>query len=82
MTNPTKTVAQVGYEAYSAQTGGKSLATGQDLPPFAELTPGIQEAWQAAGTAVIAAAVAGAFKVDEDGENEANSCGADAQKAA
>lgn len=77
MTNPTKTVAQVGYEAYSAHTGGKSLVSGQDLPAYAELTPGIQEAWQAAGTAVIAAVAAGDFASKED-----HSCGDDAQKEA
>lgn len=77
MTNPTKTVGQVGYEAYAAKTDWKSLVSGAALPPYAELTPGIQEAWQASGTAVIAAVAAGDFST-----NDGRTCGADPRKVA
>jgi hypothetical protein len=45
-------LARVGYEAYRNHTGGKSLATGQDIPAFDELPEKIKDAWLAAATAV------------------------------
>lgn len=44
---------QVAYEAYCAQTGWKSLVSGQQLPQWHNLKPEIQSAWQAAATAVV-----------------------------
>lgn len=51
----TKSKAQIAYEAYSENAGGKSLATGQPLPPWEKLSPEIQAAWEAAATAVVKA---------------------------
>jgi hypothetical protein len=47
-------LARTAYEAYSVTSGGKSLMTGERLPPFDELTPEAVGAWQAAADAVIA----------------------------
>ena len=47
-----KTYGQIGYEAYRAHTGGKSLATGQEIPTWENLVPVIQAAWEAAGRAI------------------------------
>lgn len=48
-------LGEVGYEAYRAKTGGKSLVSGQPIPAFAELPEAIRAAWEAAGNAVAAA---------------------------
>lgn len=48
-----KTYGQIGYEAYRAHTGGKSLATGQEIPLWENLAPVIQSAWEAAGEAIV-----------------------------
>lgn len=48
-----KTYGQIGYEAYRAHTGGKSLATGQEIPQWENLAPIIQAAWEAAGEAIV-----------------------------
>jgi hypothetical protein len=37
--------AKVAYEAYCKSTGGKSLITGDILPPFEALPAAIKEAW-------------------------------------
>lgn len=50
-------LGQVAYEAYSTNTGGKSLATGDDLPVWGELDDVYQTAWIAAAREVIANAV-------------------------
>jgi len=47
-------LGQVAYEAYSMNTGGKSLATGDDLPPWDQLADAYQTAWIAAARAAIA----------------------------
>lgn len=39
-------LGQLAYEAYVQHAGGKSLATGDDLPAWGELSPEIQAAWQ------------------------------------
>lgn len=49
-----KTLGQIGYEAYCDFTNWKSLISGADLPPFAELKTPIQEAWEKSGQAVAA----------------------------
>jgi hypothetical protein len=50
-----KSKAQIAYEAYFEKAGGKSLATGQPLPAWHVLPVEIQEAWEAAATAVVKA---------------------------
>ena len=51
----TKIRAQIAYEAYFEWAGGKSLATGQPLPGWSSLSLEIQDAWEAAATAVVKA---------------------------
>ncbi len=46
--------AEAAYEAYRAQAGGRSLATGAVIPPWAGLMPTIREAWTAAAGAAKA----------------------------
>jgi hypothetical protein len=45
---------QVAYEAYSANTGGKSLATGDTLPAWGDLGDAYKTAWIAAAREVVA----------------------------
>jgi hypothetical protein len=45
-------MAQVAYDAYVVNAGGKSLVTAQALPAFDQLPEKIKEAWQAAADAV------------------------------
>lgn len=47
-----KTIGQIGYEAYCASTGWKSLVSGQPLPQWEKVAERIQSAWEAAGTAI------------------------------
>lgn len=47
-----KTLGQIAYEAYCAQTGWKSLVSGAQLPPWEEVKPEIQIAWQASAQQV------------------------------
>ena len=47
------TLAQVAYEAYSEQAGGRSLATGAELPEWDALPAPIREAWEVAILAVL-----------------------------
>lgn len=49
---PTKRLARAAYEGYIKQSGGKSLVTGDPLPPFDQLKPEIQEAWASAAGAI------------------------------
>lgn len=51
--NNEKSLGQVAYEAYCEQSNWKSLASGADLPPFADTKPEIQQAWEAAAQAVL-----------------------------
>ena len=46
-------LGQVAFEAYSANTGGKSLATGEDLPMWGDLQDVYQTAWIAVARAVL-----------------------------
>lgn len=46
------TAGRTGYEAYSAFSGGKSLATGADLPGWEALPGNIREGWEWAATAI------------------------------
>lgn len=47
------TNGEIAYNAYCAQSGWKSLASGADLPKFADTTPEIRAAWEAAASAVV-----------------------------
>lgn len=50
-----KTLGQIGYEAYCAHSDGKSLVIGErgePLPAWADVTPEIKAAWEAAGNAL------------------------------
>ena len=58
-------LGQVAYEAYSANTGGKSLATGDDLPMWGNLQDVYHTAWIAAARAVVANATE---PVDDPGD--------------
>lgn len=45
-------LGQVAFEAYCADTGGRSLVSGDRLPLWDKLPPAIQRAWEAAAEAV------------------------------
>jgi hypothetical protein len=47
-------LGEIAYTAYCANTGGRSLATGDDLPPWRELGDEYRTAWIAAAREVIA----------------------------
>lgn len=47
-------LGKVAYDAYWGHTGGKSLATGDDLPMWEDLPLEIQDAWRVAADAVLA----------------------------
>lgn len=48
-----KSPGQIAYEAYCQHTNWKSLISGADLPKWDDLKEDIQEAWEAAGMAVV-----------------------------
>jgi len=48
-------LAKIAYAAYSQQTGGISLISGDKLPDFWELRAEIQDAWWSAAEAVFTA---------------------------
>ena len=52
---PQLELGRIGYEAYFAHAGGKSLAHGGELPPWDKLEQKFVEAWNAAGAAVALA---------------------------
>jgi hypothetical protein len=47
-----QTLARIAYEGYCAQTGWKSLATGDALPHWPDLPVAIREAWEASVRAI------------------------------
>ena len=47
-------LAEAAYEGYRMQTGGKSRATEEDLPSWADLESKYRDAWVAAARAVEA----------------------------
>lgn len=61
-----KTYGQIGYEYYCEFTGWKSLATGADLPQWADTKPEIQSAWQNAAYGILKAA--GDISLTKDGD--------------
>lgn len=48
-----KSFGQTNYEGYYAQSGGKSLISGDPLPAWEALKPEIQAAWEAGAEKVI-----------------------------
>lgn len=52
MTND-KSLGQIAYEAYCGKTAWKSLATGADLPQWADLKTEIKDSWGVAAEAVV-----------------------------
>lgn len=51
-TKTLKTLGQIAYEAYCEKTGWKTLFGGHSLPPWLEVKPEVQVAWNASGEAV------------------------------
>ena len=49
----TRTPGQVAFEAYAEQSEGKSLVSGAELPVWEMLPRDIQDAWEAAASAVL-----------------------------
>jgi hypothetical protein len=47
---------RINYEAYCTQTGGRSLVTGDELPPWEGLSDELRTAWIAAAQTVRMAA--------------------------
>jgi hypothetical protein len=47
-------LGEIAYTAYAINTGGKSLATGDDLPPWSQLGDEYKTAWIAAAREVLA----------------------------
>jgi hypothetical protein len=58
MSDEDERVGQVAYDAYAMNTGGKSLATGDELPVWSNLGDAFKTAWIAAARASIANAAA------------------------
>lgn len=52
-----KSPGQLGYEAYRAKAGGKSLVSGATLPGWEDLAAEIRDAWEAGAMAAIRGAV-------------------------
>jgi hypothetical protein len=52
MTMNDSRLAKIAYDAYSEQTGGVSLISGDKLPEFDALKTSIQTAWMVAAAAV------------------------------
>jgi hypothetical protein len=64
-------LGQVAYEAYSANTGGKSLATGDNLPVWGDLGDAYKAAWVAAAREVVANATEPVEEPADEAEPEA-----------
>lgn len=60
-----KTLGNVAYDAYCETSNWKSLATGADLPQFADAKEEIKAAWEAAAKAVF-----DALTQDEEDKSE------------
>lgn len=52
-----QSLGEIGYEAYRAHSGGKSLVSGQEIPTFDKLSQPIKDAWEAAANAVASTVV-------------------------
>lgn len=64
-------LGQIAYEAYAANTGGKSLVNGDDLPMWGELGDAYKTAWIASARAVIANTIETIEAEDDDSAAEA-----------
>jgi hypothetical protein len=53
--SPNKSPGQIAYEAYCGSSEGKSLISGATLPAWENQNPQIQQAWEAAASAVVRA---------------------------
>ena len=51
-----RTLGEIGYEAYRSHTGGISIISGQPIPEWSALRAEIREAWEAGAGAVAGAA--------------------------
>lgn len=48
------TLGKIAFDAYSESTGGKTY-NDRPIPPWSDISPHIQQAWQAAALAVVEA---------------------------
>lgn len=64
-----RSLGQIGYEAYADVTEGKSIVTGDELPEWARLPYDIRNAWELAA-ATIAANVGKQQNGDDDGDDD------------
>ena len=55
-------MGEIAYNGYCQATGWKSLVSGEDLPPFKNLKPEIQEAWFKTYFAVLFSLMPGAYE--------------------
>lgn len=46
------TLGKIAFDAYSESTGGKTY-NDRPIPPWSDISPHIQQAWQAAALAVV-----------------------------
>jgi hypothetical protein len=46
-------LAEAAYEGYRRESGGKSIISGQPIPPWAELQPAIQQCWRGAAVGIL-----------------------------
>ena len=63
-------LGEIAYTAYSANTGGKSLETGADLPMWDDLPDALHTAWTAVAREVMANAAAMIVPPPEEPEDE------------
>jgi hypothetical protein len=58
MVDEDERLGQVAYDAYAMNTGGKSLATGDELPLWDDMGDAFKTAWIASARSVLANAAA------------------------
>jgi hypothetical protein len=63
-------LGEIAYTAYAANTGGKSLETGADLPMWDDLPDAMHTAWTAVAREVMANAAAMIVPPPEEPEDE------------
>lgn len=54
------------FEAYAERAGGRSLVTGQDIPPWDNTRQEVRDAWEAAAEAVLNRDEHSWLRFDED----------------
>lgn len=62
--HPLDPIGMAAYESYRIVSDGKSLASGQPLPPWQELPGATREAWRAAADGAVMANALPAVEVD------------------